>query len=156
MKLITINLSIDLDAITEAVENSGNLNDNQEVFKQLAVIQKAKDQLGEAADAITSIESTVKSTINSKAKALYGDEWAAIKGDGYKITRSGTGPVYEIVDTKAVADNFLKKKVTVDSDAVKDFIKANNTLPTGTDYTKQRGESIRITIQDDTEAPDNS
>jgi len=149
MEPIEINLSIDLAAIKRDIEEAKELNDNDNMFMRLAQIARAKAEVKAALELVESLEQDIKGTINTKAKALYGDTWTAIKGDNYKITRSGTGAVYET--TGDVEETFLSIKVSVNADAVKKYIKENATLPDGIGYSKVRGEALRITVKDDVE-----
>lgn len=143
---ISIQLEIDVKELQEAVENADSLNDNAAVFGQLAIIGRAKKELGDAADLLKQVEDMAKGLINAKAKALYGPDWTAIEGPGYKITRSGTGSVYDVIDPKA-AEEFIEVEFKPDAKAIKEYEKGHNALPEGIGYNPQRGESIRITVK---------
>jgi len=143
---IEIQATINLDQLKQVVEDSKDLNDNKELFNKLVEVQRVKDQVGEILDQLTSVEQEVKGLINSKANSLYGNEWSAIKGDGYKITKSGTGAVFAIAGK--VQKKFLVIKESLDTKAVNAYIKEKGKLPTGVDYNLSRGHSIRITVND--------
>ena len=145
---LELKLSIDLEAIIKAVEDSKTLEDNELVFAKLSQFAFDRKQVDAFNDAFEEVERMVKQVINDKAKALYGPEWKAIAGKGYKISRSPTGSMYEISDPSKVDDKFLKVKLSTDSKAVDEFIKANSKLPEGLIYAPNRGESIRIKIND--------
>jgi hypothetical protein len=141
---IKINAEIDLEAIKETIEKSGSLDDNEAIFGALSQVETVKSQLKEILDQVASIEAEVKSTIKSKAVALYGAQWVAIKGEGYKITRSKSGAVYTI--TGKPNKKFLKVVESVDSKAVDAFVTANSKLPAGIEPNPSRGDVIKITV----------
>ena len=93
------------------------------------------------------LELEIKAEINAKAKALYGPNWKAIKGDGYKITRSSTGSIYEI--TGEPAPELVEIKRSLKSKLVDEYVKAKGQLPEGVGYNPIRGQAIRITVKDD-------
>lgn len=145
---IKINAEIDLDAIKEAIENSGDLNDNEAVFGALAQVARVKNELGALLDKVASVEAEAKATIVSKGNALYGVEWTAIKGQGYKITRSKTGSVYAPTG-EAIPKKFRKVVESIDAKLVDAFVLVNDKLPEGIDYNPNRGSSLRITVNTD-------
>jgi hypothetical protein len=144
-EIVTINLSVDLGKIVEAIEASKTLNDNDAIFQGLSEIQAIKSQLGAVQDKIISAEAAVKVAINGKAKALVGKDWQVIRGAGYKITRSMSGAKYEATDD--ADDKFLKIVMSVNSGEVDDFIKNKGKLPEGVLYNPNRSEQIRITVK---------
>lgn len=143
---LTLPAEIDLQPILDAIATADTLDDNEQLFGQLAQIQAAKKAFELEKAKLELAEFDVKQAINARAKALYGDAWAAIKGNGYKITRSQTGAVYEITG-KAPA-KFTKVAVTVDTDAVNAYVEEKGKLPTGIAINQSRGESIRITVKE--------
>lgn len=147
MQPIEISAIIDLEDILDAIKNAKDLNDNDELFKRLAQIKKWNNEVKAVQDILTKVEIDVKGLINARAKALYGDEWSAIAGRGYKVTRSATGAVYEI--SGDVEEKYLKVKVGVDATEVKNYVKANSKLPDGISYNPERNDSIRITVNED-------
>mgnify|MGYP001613831070 CR=1 FL=1 len=149
MKPLELSLLIDLEGITKAVENSKNLNDNELVFANLSKIAFDRKQLDALNDAFEEVERMVKQAISSKAKALYGDDWQVIKGDGYKIGRSFTGSVYELIDPDKVDPAYLKVKFTPDTKAIEIYRETNDKLPDGVTINEQRNESIRIAVNVD-------
>lgn len=151
-KKLELNISIDVDAITKAVKASKTLEDNELIFAKLSAIAFDKAQVAAFTDAFEKIEREVKQIINDKAKVLYGPEWTAVKGTGYKISRSLTGSVYEI--SGEPKSEFLDIKIAPKTKAIDNFIKAKSTLPDGIAYNPNRSDSIRITVkpQDDSQA----
>jgi hypothetical protein len=143
---IKIEAEIDIEGLKETIENAKDLNDNKELFDRLVEVARIKKIANDILDQTASIEGQVKGLINSKATALYGNEWEAIKGDNYKITRSGTGAVFKIIGK--VQNKFKVVKESLDTEAVTDYIRKSGKLPTGVDYNPTRGSSIRITVQD--------
>lgn len=148
MNKITISLEINVDELKSEIENADSLNDNQKVFKQLALVGIAKKQVEDALELVKQVESQAKLLIDDKAKALYGVNWSAIAGQGYKVTKSLTGTVYEIGDPEK-AKEYIKVEVKPDSDKIKDYIKSHSSLPDGIDYNPNRGSSIKITVNED-------
>ncbi len=144
--VIELNLgTVDLGAIQAAIESSGSLDDNDAIFQGLSEIQFIKDKLAEASALVKATEDEVKSTINSKAKALIGKNWQVVKGEGYKISRSEAGAKYEA--TEDADDKYLKVAISVNSDEVDDFVKNSGKLPKGIAYNPKRSEQIRITVK---------
>lgn len=146
MKNLELTIKVDLEAITKAVEESKTLEDNELLFAKLSSFAFEKKQVEAFNDAFEQVERMVKQVINDKAKALYGPNWMAIKGQNYKITRSLTGSVYQILDLEKVPEDILKVKMDIDSDKVKDYVKANSKLPEGLTVNPNRSESLRITV----------
>lgn len=145
-KPLELTLKVDLEAITKAVEASKTLDDNELLFAKLSAFALDKKQVDAFNEAFEGIERMVKRVINDKAKALYGPNWTAIKGSNYKITRSLTGSVYQILELEKVPEDLLKVKIEVESKKVEDFVKANSKLPEGLTYNPSRNESLRITV----------
>ena len=146
MKKLDLNLSIDVESIVKSIAESKTLEDNELIFAKLSQIAFDKAQIAVFLDTFEKIEREVKQAVNDKAKSLYGTEWTAVKGQGYKITRSFTGSVYEIVGEPD--SEFLDIKISPKSKAIEVFVKAKSTLPKGITYNPNRGESIRITVND--------
>ena len=144
---IIINAEFDLEQLKADIEASKDLEDDQSFFEQLALIQKTKTQLGDLNDALKSIEVEAKGLINARAKALYGDDWSAIKGDRFKITRSGSGAVYLINGRPGT--KFVKTTQSIITEAVKEHIATTGKLPAGIEPNGERGETIRITVNSD-------
>jgi hypothetical protein len=141
---ILINAEIDVKALRDQLESATKIEDGEAFFETLAAVYKAKAEMDAAYDLLKSIETEAKGLINTKAKALYGNEWQAIKGERFKITRSRTGDVYAI--TGAPQKKFLKVKTSVDSKLVDAYVTTKGKLPAGIEINDQRGESIRVTI----------
>ena len=143
--IININAQIDLKALREQIEKATKIEDGEKFFESLSEVYAIKAEIGAVLDQITSIETEAKGLINSKAKALYGNEWQAISGEKFKITRSKTGDVYTL--TGKAAPRFVKIKKSVDSKAVENYIAEKGKLPAGIEINDQRGESIRVTLK---------
>lgn len=153
--IIKIEAEVNLTKVLKAIEESGRLEDNSEIFAALAQVEAAKKQVAEAQDALKRVESDVKAAINGRAKALLGDSWNAIKGNGYKIIKKAYGSLYEM--NGKPQKKFLIVKTSVDSKAVDVYVKEKGKLPAGIDYNVQRGESIVISVDLPAEAShDNS
>lgn len=145
--IVKIDVTIDLKTIRETIDEALDLNDNEELFNKLVDFARTKKILKDAQEQIESVEADVKGLIKAKANALYGNEWEALKGDNYKITKSPTGAVFAI--NGKVKKQFLVVKESVDTKLVNKFIKEEGKLPAGIDYNPERGSSIRITVHED-------
>lgn len=145
---IKIELEIDLEALKEVIDKSKDLNDNQELFSQLVEVYRAKKQISDVLDQLISIETEAKGFIKAKADALYSNEWSAIKGNGYKITKSSTGSVFNILPDAKPPKKFLVIKESLDSKLVEAHIKETGKLPKGIEYNPSRGHSIRVTVNE--------
>jgi len=148
---IKIELEVNLDELKDIINDTKELNDNEQLFSQLVQFQRVKKQISEISDQLTSIETEAKSYIKAKADALYGKEWTAIKGTkgkNYKITKSPTGSVFNIMTDKKPPKEFLVIKESLDTELVENFIKEKGVLPKGIEYNPSRGTSIRITVAD--------
>lgn len=153
---ILIHAVIDIGALERIITDALKIEDAPELFEKLSEIAMAKSMLADAKEALDKVEGEAKSLINSRAKELYGPDWQAIKGRNFKISRSRTGAKYEHTD--AAEERFIKVKLSVDSDAVDNYVKENNKLPEGIAPRQGRGESIRIKVGEvtDDDATDNS
>lgn len=141
---LELNLLIDLKAITAAVEASKTLEDNETIFGLLAGFAYDKKAVEAFLEAFEAVEREIKQVINDKAKSLYGTEWTAIKGHGYKLSRSYTGDVYIMSGTPP--PQFVKIKRSLDTKLVNQYVKAEGKLPRGVDYSDVRGERIGIKV----------
>lgn len=144
--VVKIDVEIDINSIKNLIDESKDLNNNEELFNKLIEFERIKKQAGDILDKVKSIEEEVKGFIGSKGNALYGNEWEAIKGEHYKITKSPTGSVFAI--SGKVQKKFLVIKESVDTKEVNTYIKEKGKIPSGIDYNPSRGSSIRITIHD--------
>lgn len=145
----TINLTINInpDEIIEVLEKVKKLENNDKIFALLSQVAEPKRQLKEALDVVEDAERKIKQAISDKAKALYGNDWAAIAGTGYKITRQMSGAVYDIDGEADVPDEFKKVAISLDSDLVTNYVKANGKLPEGIVTNPNRQEAIRLTVK---------
>lgn len=144
--VIKIEAEFDLDKLRDIIEKAKDLNDNPKLFKNLVEIEKIKNEAKDIVEQVEKIQTEAKGLIDSKAKALYGNSWEGIKGNGYKISRSPTGSVFDIIGT--VQKKFKVVKESVDTKLVEKYIKEKGKLPAGLEYNKSRGHSIRITVKD--------
>lgn len=138
---------IDLKTLHKAIEEALSFKDNEMLFGQLSSITSAKDELKNLLDKVEKIELEAKGLINSKAKALHGDDWQVITGKGYKILRSPTGAVFTRNPDVKVSKKFLKVVESIDTDAVKAELDKTEKLPKGIELNPTRGETIKITIK---------
>ena len=145
---IKIELELNLEALKEVIENSKDLNDSQELFDSLLEVYRVKKQVGDILDQLTSVETEAKGLIKAKADQLYGNEWSAIKGKGYKISKTATGSVFNILPEAKPPKEFLVVKESLDSKLVENYIKEKGKLPKGVEYNPSRGFSIRVSVQD--------
>lgn len=145
---VKIELEINVDELRDVINDSKDLNDNEQLFANLVQFARAKKKINDLLDQIISIEEDAKGLIKSRAQALYGDGWQAIKGKGYKISRSSTGAVFSILPDAKVPKEFLVVKQSLDSKLVEQHIKETGKLPKGIEYNAQRGTSLRITVSD--------
>jgi hypothetical protein len=145
--VIDLHYKLDDQAIKNLINEAAELENNNELFGRLAEIARAKQDFKDVAEVLDKVELEIKAEINDQAKALYGPQWHAIKGDGYKITRSYTGSIYEIAGEPA--PELIEVKQSIKSKLVDEYVKAKGTLPEGIGYNPNRGEAIRITVKDD-------
>jgi hypothetical protein len=145
--VIELNYKLDDQAIKNLISEAAELENNGELFGRLAEIARIKQEFRDVEEVLDKLELEIKAEINEKAKALYGPQWQAIKGDGYKITRSHTGSIYEV--TGEPAPELVEIKRSIKSKLVDEYVKAKGTLPEGIGYNPNRGEAIRISVKDD-------
>jgi hypothetical protein len=145
--VIDLHYKLDDQAIKSLISEASELENNDELFGHLAEIARIKQDFKDVTEVLDRLELEIKQEINEKAKALYGPQWQAIKGDGYKITRSYTGSIYEV--TGEPAPELIEVKKSIKSKLVEEYVKAKGTLPEGIGYNPNRGEAIRITVKDD-------
>lgn len=147
-QIVEISYQIDLTKITDDIASSDNLENDRDVFAALSAIEVVKHEFKLAEKKIEEIEKQVKTTIDARARKLYGNHWTVIKDseDRYKIIKVPTGPVFEASDK--APDEFLKAQISVNTEAVESFIKDHSKLPKGISYNGVRGQSIRISVKD--------
>lgn len=146
--IVKLELEINIDELRDIITESKDLNDNEQLFNNLVQFARAKKKINDLLDQIISIEEDAKGLIKSKALALYGNGWQAIKGKGYKISRSQTGAVFSVLPDVKPPKDFLVVKESLDSKKVEQFIKETGKLPKGIEYNPSRGSSLRITVAD--------
>ena len=144
--IVKIEAEFNLDNLREQIDAAKDIKDNEAFFEQLTLVQKVKNELKQLDDAITSIDQEAKGLLNNKAKSLYGDNWQVVKGERFKITRSKTGDMYLLTDS--ASPKFVKVKKSVDSKAVDAYVTEKGKLPKGIEVNDQRGESVRIVINE--------
>jgi hypothetical protein len=145
--VIDLHYKLDDQAIKYLITEADELENNDELFGHLAEIARIKQDFRDVEEVLNKLELDIKGEINAKAKALYGSQWQAIKGDGYKITRSYTGSIYEVAGEPA--PELVEVKKSIKSKLVDEYVKAKGILPEGIGYNPNRGEAIRITVKDD-------
>lgn len=145
--MITLNYELDEEKLSSAINNAIDLKNNNEMFEQLSSVSKAKKELEDALDKLSSIELVAKGLINSKAKQLYGKDWQTITGQGYKITRSATGNIYVRNPDLPVSKKFIELKEVLLTKVIDAELEKTGKLPKGIELNPSRGESIRITIK---------
>lgn len=146
MSKIELRISIDVEEIEQTIAKSKDLANDEQGFLAISELMKAKEQLDNVNAQWDEVERTIKEALNRKAKALLGKEWTALNGQGFQLRRSLTGTVYQLTDPFKVPKELLEEKITVDTKAVSDYIKANSKLPEGLSYNPNRNESIRIKL----------
>lgn len=147
--LVKFEFEIDIVKIHDIVNDASDLNDNQEMFGELVKITRVKKQLELLLDQVTSIELEAKSAIKGRATELYGANWSAIAGNGYKITKSATGAVFSVLPDATPDADFYEAKLSLNSKLVENYVKETGKLPEGIEYNSTRGSSIRITVKDE-------
>lgn len=145
--IIQIDVTVNLDEVLEAIKNADSLQDNEKMFEYLSKIQEVKNKFEQEQEKLENVEKDIKAAINDKAKALYGNDWSAIKGEKFKITRSYSGSVFEI--TEKTPEKFLIIKKSPNTKAIQAYMQEKNKLPAGVDYNPKRSEVIRITVKKD-------
>lgn len=146
--MIELNIKIDEEKLKSLLTEADNLNDNDQVFGKLTEVVAAKKQLEDALETVAKIEAEAKQDIDARAKALYGNDWQAISGTGYKITRSFTGAVYTMNPDQKPDRKFLKIVESLDTAKIKAAIELNGgKLPKGVELNPNRNTSIRITLK---------
>lgn len=143
---------LDIDKLKTLINEASNLNDNNDFFKKLSEINKAKNELKDILEDVDSIESEIKSVINGRAKQLYGNDWQVIKGKGYKLSRYFSGDIFSREEDTKINKKYLKIVERLDSKAIEDDIVKTGALPKGLLYNPSRNEVIRITVAKDEDA----
>lgn len=141
---------IDVEGLKKIIDEALDFNENEMIFGQLSAVTTAKKELEASLKKVEEVEKEAKGLINAKAKALYGTDWKVIAGRGYKITRSNTGAVYTTNPEVKVSKKFLKVVESVDTKAVELALEKTEKLPKGIEYNPKRGESLRITVDENT------
>lgn len=144
---MTVNYTLKPEELTKSIQEAFTLENNEELFGKLADVFKAKKDLKDLLDQIEKIESEAKNAINSKARALYGPNWTAIKGKGYKITRSKAGAVYTRLEGAKIGKRFIKVIESLNTEAIDEELEKTGKLPKGLDFNPNRSEVIRVTLK---------
>ena len=147
MDNLTLDYTLNVKMLTQTIEDALKLDDNEQLFNELTKVSVAKKEIEAMLEKVESIEKDAKGLINSKAKALYGADWQAIAGKGYKITRSATGSVYARAMDVPVNKKFIELKEVLLTKVIDAEIDKTGKLPKGIEINPSRGESIRITIK---------
>lgn len=143
MSKVEISLTLDIGKLQTVVETAKDLNDNPAVFKELAKIAAAVEEVEGVLAQVEEVGNQAKEVIDQKAQSI-DPNWSVIKGAGYKINRKPYGDVFIITD-EAKAKAFLKKpKPKVDTGKVKEYRELNSKLPDGIEDNPKRGKTITI------------
>ena len=142
---VKLTVEYDPDKITEVIKEATDLENNKKVFDKLAYIAQIKKEIADMVEGFDKLEREVKYAINDRAKALYGKDWTVIAGEGFRVNRSFSGSVYEIID--APPKQFVKVTTSPDTKAIDEYVKDKSKLPKGIALNEHRGESIRITVK---------
>lgn len=140
-------ISIDEDELKSLISEAKDLNDHEEMFNKLSEISVLKKEIADALEIVEGVEREAKYTIDDRARELYGNDWQAISGKGYKISRSRTGSVYTILPDIKPQKKFLVIKESINTKAVDAEIEEKGKLPKGVEYNPSRGTMIRITLR---------
>lgn len=144
---ISINYELNPDVFAKSLAEAEKLEEAEGMIEQLTNITKAKKELKDLLDIVEKYEAAAKGLINSRAKNLYGHDWQAIAGDGFKISRSKTGAIYTRNPDIAVSKKFIEVKESINTKAVDAYFDEKEALPKGIELNPTRGEMIRITIK---------
>lgn len=144
---IKATVEIKLAPITQAIEKSKDLKADRKVFTELAQVALARKEVEDILDQIEAVEREVKLAVNARAKALYGEDWTAVQGPGFKFSRSFGGSIYDIPEPAKVDTKFLKVTVRPNTDKINEFRETKNALPDGIELNPNRNESIKITVK---------
>lgn len=148
MDKLTLQAEFDIKAFKDVVASSKDLADDEKFFASLSQFQKIKNEYKQMGEDLDGAEREIKQAINDRAKAVFGDNWQAIAGSGWKISRSYAGSLYSIEDL-AKATDFVKMEYKPDSKAIDEFISKNSALPDGVSRNSNRTEVLRISVDDD-------
>jgi len=147
MDKIELHIVIDADHIEKVIRKTKDLQNDEEVFSELAWLMDNKRMVDNLVDEWEDLERKIKQALNDKAKGLLGPNWKALDGDGFSLRRSLTGTVYQISDADKIPDDLIEAKLSVKTKEVEKYIKENSKLPEGLAYNPKRNEQIRITIR---------
>lgn len=144
-------LGLDLDKVKLIIGNSKDLKGDEQFFEAMSAMSFAKQAVKDVLDQVESYERDAKQQINDRAKALYGKDWQVIEGEHFKISRSATGSVYELIDSEAAAKvdpNLIKVAMAVDAKVADTYRESHdNKVPNGIAVNEHRGERIMITVR---------
>jgi hypothetical protein len=145
MKL-KLNIELDLTELVEAIGKADKLED-VDFFNHVSKIVEAKIIVRDALDQIQRLETDIKGLIDSKATATIGNDWSAIVGDHFKITKQHTGSVFELV-SEDVADDFVTIKTAPNTIAINQYrITHEGKLPKGVTVNEDRNTQIWIKLK---------
>jgi len=145
--IIKLEATIDFDDITKTIEKALKLDDNAEVFNALVNVIQVKEQVKTLLEKVEKVETDTKRLINAKAKALMGDDWQTIAGQGYKITRYFAGSVYSRLEDEKIDKKFLKIVESLNTAEIDKFLEETEKLPKGLELKDSRTEVIRVTLK---------
>lgn len=146
---LELKAEFDLKEFKELVKATPDLISDQNFFQSLAQFKRIKSEFDQLGEELAEAEKEIKQAINDRAKATFGDQWQAIAGDRWKISRSWSGSVYTIDDLDKASDFIKLAEPKPDTDAIDEFVAKNSALPEGVSRNDNRSEVIRISVDDD-------
>lgn len=152
--VVSVSVVVDLDTYEKAIKEAPTLHNSDALFKILSNIAADKKEIKEALETIEAVESIIKDTISKRMKSDEGDAWEVVEGEGYRITRSKTGSVYDFNATYTEKDilkipaDFVKVDYKPNAKNIDEYIKAHSSLPGGIMYNPHRGDKITINLLD--------
>jgi hypothetical protein len=141
-------IKVDPEALAKTVKGLADLNNSKELYNAIAGVQAELDKVLKVQRQLEEIQSDLKQVVDLRGTALYGANWKAVEGEGYKIVKSPTGAVYTLQPDSKPSKNFLKIETSVNTDVVNEYIAEHDgKLPKGIDMNPKRGASIRIAVK---------
>lgn len=142
---VSLTIEIDVDSIRRAIKDSAKLED-QPLFKALSQISDAEEAVKAVLAEVDQVKKDARALIDQRARKVIGENWKAIKGEGFKITKVAQGASY-LVDEDQVDKSVVKIEVKPDSKKIDAYEKENGELPKGVQVNPERG--FRIDIKGD-------
>lgn len=141
-------LNLDLSKFKEVIDRIKEVKTDEQFFMGLSSIAIAKNLLKDALETVEGYEAEAKGLIKAKATALYGPDWKVIEAERFKIVRSFSGQLYEIVDEDNLDPDMVRVKFMPNSKNIETYREANdNTLPAGIAINEHRTEVIKVSVK---------